>query len=220
MTYTRNEFGAQHGGSYAPPGQWGSPAPPSLFPNGLSNPAPQQNAPFNTFAALSALCGFLIPPAGAALGHLALAQIKRTGERGSYAAIVGLVTGYSLTVVLAVALALWASVDHSVDAVADTTTVTSTSVEESTRTVTSTAPAPERTRTKIDLNAATVGMCVEVQLRDESTATALDLYEVDCEPREGVFVVSAREGDVAGCNSMYVATPPNAAFAVCLNPFS
>ena len=65
-------YGAQTGG-YP-----GFGAPPPAAPFG----APPPRGDLNTLAVLSPIFGVIIPPAGVALGHLALPQISRRGERG------------------------------------------------------------------------------------------------------------------------------------------
>jgi hypothetical protein len=62
---------------------------------------------YNTFAVLSPIFAVVVPPAGVVLGHLALPQIRRTGERGRPAAIAGLVIGYLMCVLLIAALLWW-----------------------------------------------------------------------------------------------------------------
>lgn len=48
----------------------------------------------NSFAFASLSTGLLLPPAAIALGHLARTRIRRTGEQGARAALIGLVLGY------------------------------------------------------------------------------------------------------------------------------
>uniref|UniRef100_UPI0012E7AC88 sensor domain-containing protein n=1 Tax=Mycobacterium sp. Marseille-P9652 TaxID=2654950 RepID=UPI0012E7AC88 len=53
---------------------------------------------------------FVFAPVGAVLGHLGLAQIRRTGELGRDRAVVGLVLSYALIASTVVALGAWAVV--------------------------------------------------------------------------------------------------------------
>src|SRR5690242_10559415 len=92
-------FGTPYGGPTVPP----STAP---FSRGSPYGAPP-SADYNTFAVLSPIFAVVVPPAGVVLGHLALPQIRRTGERGRNAAIVGLVIGYLMCVLLIAALIWW-----------------------------------------------------------------------------------------------------------------
>lgn len=87
-------FGGPHPG---PPAYGG---PPQLAP-------PQEST--NTCATLSVVFAILFAPAGAVLGHVALAQIKRTGQRGRDRAIIGLVVSYVLIVITVVGLVIWST---------------------------------------------------------------------------------------------------------------
>lgn len=59
--------------------------------------------PTNTFAILSLIFAFFVSILGVIFGHLARAQIRRTGEAGDGMALAGLVIGYA-------AIAAWAFV--------------------------------------------------------------------------------------------------------------
>ena len=86
-----------------PPG--GPPAEP--FPE-LSGPPPSK--PVNAFATLSLVLAFVFAPVGAVLGHLGLAQIRRTGERGRERALLGVLLSYGFITLAVVALVGWATV--------------------------------------------------------------------------------------------------------------
>src|SRR4029079_689406 len=91
-------------------------APPSTGPfgQGASIGPPYgatQTTDYNNFAVLSPIFAVVVPPAGVVLGHLALPQIRRTGERGRPAAIAGLVIGYLMCVLLIAALIWWLTGD-------------------------------------------------------------------------------------------------------------
>jgi Domain of unknown function (DUF4190) len=178
---------------------------------------PPQSPPYNTFAVLSPIMAILVPPAGVVLGHLALPQIRRTGERGWVAAIVGLVLGYLLCAALLAAAIWFAASGHTRSTPA--ATPTKRALSPSTSVVTSMAPPSTTPRVKLDLTQATVGTCVEIQLRGNSSEDALDLYKVPCVHRDGVYTVVARVAMDSDCNSTYVAAPPDHTFAVCLNRF-
>lgn len=53
--------------------------------------------PTNTLAILALVLGIVIPVGGIICGHIALNQIKRTGESGHGLAFAGLIIGYVLT---------------------------------------------------------------------------------------------------------------------------
>src|SRR5690242_21853359 len=106
-----NPFEPQSAGPFGPPPTPAS-APPATGPFGQgastglahgATPSPD----YNTFAVLSPIFSVVVPPAGVVLGHLALPQIRRTGERGRAAAIAGLVFGYLMCVLLIAALIWW-----------------------------------------------------------------------------------------------------------------
>ncbi|MEB4210185.1 sensor domain-containing protein [Mycobacterium sp. 94-17] len=95
--------------------------PPDLEPLPLPPPAPPQSPPaptpyrppVNTMATLSLVFAFLCAPAGAILGHLGLAQIRRSGELGRDRALVGVTLSYIFILLAVVALAGWATLGGS-----------------------------------------------------------------------------------------------------------
>jgi hypothetical protein len=205
-------------------------APPSIppFGQGASMGPPYGDSPpadYNTFAVLSPIFAVVVPPAGVVLGHLALPQIRRTGERGRVAAIAGLVVGYLMCAVLIAALVWWLTSDSGANSTtASTSSTASTYKMPSTTlprpsTVTSVAPPTTIPRIKLDLATVPIGTCVEIQLRSDEGNEALDLFKVDCEHKEGVYTVTARVSTNTQCRSVYIAAPPDRSFALCLNPY-
>ncbi len=93
-----------------PQGGWANPFDPSA-PPGYPGPAPQPPPAehTNTLATLSVVFAFVLAPVGAVLGHLALRDIRRRGERGHNRAVVGLTLSYTVTVVAVVGLVVWAT---------------------------------------------------------------------------------------------------------------
>ena len=178
---------------------------------------PPQSPPYNTFAVLSPILAILVPPAGVVLGHLALPQIRRTGERGWVAAICGLVLGYLLCAAL-LAAAIWFAVSSTRSTQATPATAPPRGTP-STSVVTSMAPPSITPRIKLDLSQATVGTCVEIQIRGGGGDDDLDLFKVPCAHRDGVYTVVARVANDSDCNTTYVAAPPDHTFAVCLNRY-
>jgi hypothetical protein len=203
-------------------------APPTTGPfgQGTSIGPPYRAAPsaeYNTFAVLSPIFAVVVPPAGVVLGHLALPQIRRTGERGRRAAIAGLVIGYLMCVVLLAVLIWWLTGDSGSDTTAGSGSPTAATdqMPPKTRasTVTSVAPPSTVPRIKLDLATVPIGTCVEIQLRSDEGSDALDLFKVDCAHKEGVYTVTARVSANYECRSVYVAAPPDHSFALCLNPY-
>jgi len=95
-------------------------------------PTPPHRPPVNTLATLSLVFAFVFAPAGAILGHLGLAQIRRTGELGRDRAVAGLALSYGFITLTVVALVAWATLAAS----------TSRQTAEPTTTTTAAPPAP------------------------------------------------------------------------------
>lgn len=86
----------------APQPQYGQPPYGQPQPPYGQQPHPPLNAPggkggTNTLAIVSLVSSFFVGLAGVITGHIALSQIKRTGEEGRGLAIAGLVIGYLMT---------------------------------------------------------------------------------------------------------------------------
>jgi len=111
MTNDPNQYPPQYQGGYTPPPPGYTPAP------GYEQPAPQQPygyaappsgyqqgypqqyaAPMpvgtNGLAIASLICAFVFWPAAIILGHMALSQIKKTGQEGRGLALAGTIIGY------------------------------------------------------------------------------------------------------------------------------
>jgi eukaryotic-like serine/threonine-protein kinase len=95
--------------SYDPLGRVPYPDPPVGPPVYTPPPAPPHRPPTNAFATLSLVFAFVFAPAGAILGHLGLAQIRRTGELGRDRALAGLALSYAFITLTVVALVAWAT---------------------------------------------------------------------------------------------------------------
>ncbi|OBA80330.1 nuclease PIN [Mycobacterium sp. 1164966.3] len=100
--FGRNPFSSEPFG-YDPFGGRPYGGPPEDYPEPVEPPV-------NTFATLSVVFAFLFAPAGAILGHLGLAQIRRTGERGRDRAVVGMALSYVFITLAVIALVGWAAV--------------------------------------------------------------------------------------------------------------
>jgi hypothetical protein len=84
------------------------PAPGAPPPWGTPSISPQPRQDANTLATLSVVFAFVFAPVGAVLGHLGLAQVRRSGERGRERALVGLTLSYAFITLAVVALVVWA----------------------------------------------------------------------------------------------------------------
>ena len=219
-----NPFDPQSADPFGSPTPASAPPDTGAFGQGASTGlvyGAKPSADYNTFAVLSPIFAVVVPPAGVVLGHLALPQIRRTGERGRPAAIAGLVIGYLMCVLLIAALIWWLSGDAGSNNTTASSTASTNQAPSTIRgsTVTSMAPPSTVPRIKLDLATVPVGACVEIQLRSDEGSDALDLFKVDCEHKEGVYTVTARVPATYDCRSVYVAAPPDHSFALCLNPY-
>jgi len=85
-----------------------SPPPPSPQPPNPYQSAPYGTTPYgaplaprtNTLAIVALVLGLTVPIGGIIAGHLALGQIKRTGEGGHGLALAGTILGYVFTAFL------------------------------------------------------------------------------------------------------------------------
>jgi hypothetical protein len=87
-----------------PANPYASPAPASAY-----GTAPAESR-VNTLAIIALILAFLIPLGGIICGHIALAQIKRTGERGHGLALAGTILGYVFTALWIIGAIIWAAV--------------------------------------------------------------------------------------------------------------
>jgi len=83
--------------AYAPPAApayGAAPAAPAPYTStGYANPAGEDK--YNVLAIVSLVSAFFVSLAAVICGHIALSQIKKTGEKGRGLAIAGLVLGYA-----------------------------------------------------------------------------------------------------------------------------
>jgi hypothetical protein len=70
------------------------PTPPAYEPAPAYSAAPPVGAKTNTLAIVALILGIVIPIGGIITGHIALGQIKRTGEAGHGLALAGTIIGY------------------------------------------------------------------------------------------------------------------------------
>ena len=99
----------------APPVYQAPPAQPAYPAYGQPAPGGYYAPPTNTLAILALVLSFVVSIGGIICGHIALAQIKRTGEGGRGLAIAGLIIGYVFTGIVVLYLigviifAIWAA---------------------------------------------------------------------------------------------------------------
>ena len=112
MTYPEDPYG-HNPFSYDPLGRVPLDPPPVQPPIFTAPPLPPYHPPVNPFATLSLVFAFVFAPAGAILGHLGLAHIRRTGELGRNRAVVGLVQSYAFITLTILGLITWATLAGS-----------------------------------------------------------------------------------------------------------
>ena len=98
----------------APPPAYTPPAPPAYgaagdapapyTSTGYANPAGEDK--YNVLAIVSLVSAFFVSLAAVICGHIALSQIKKTGEKGRGLAIAGLVLGYAGIILGLIALVI------------------------------------------------------------------------------------------------------------------
>ena len=82
-----------YGAAPAAPAYGSAPAAPQAYsPQGYGQPAAGDK--WNVLAIISLVSAFFVSLAAVICGHIALSQIKKTGEKGRGLAIAGLVLGY------------------------------------------------------------------------------------------------------------------------------
>jgi hypothetical protein len=111
MSNDPNQYPPQYQGGYTPPPPGYTPAPgyeqPQQQPYGYAQPQQPQGYPqpyaapmatgTNGLAIASLICAFFIPIVAIILGHIALNQIKQTGQEGRGLALAGTILGYVFT---------------------------------------------------------------------------------------------------------------------------
>lgn len=94
---------------FAPPlGEPSAAYPPPTAPADLSAVPLPRRAPLNPLAVAALVCGLLgLAPAAIVLGHVGVAQVARSGERGRGFAVAGLVLGYVAIVLVVITFFVW-----------------------------------------------------------------------------------------------------------------
>lgn len=99
---------------YPPPGlEPPAPAPtpypsmPVQYPVAVMPGGYVPAAKTNSMAIAALVCSLVLAPLGIVFGHIALSQIKRTGEEGKGLAIAGLVIGYIFTAIAVIWLVVF-----------------------------------------------------------------------------------------------------------------
>ena len=213
-------YGGGYGGS---PDPFGS-EPFGSSPYGSQTPvrAPAPPGEASTLATLSIVFAFVFAPVGVVLGHVALAQIKRRGERGRDRALIGLTLSYLFILFGIIALVVWLIIGGGARSAKNATPGGTATIipPPSVSTTVVTAPPPQRpTVTVEDLR---VGQCVEVQqVQPDPTRPGsqdVKIYLVRCEVRDGVFQVNLVTSSEDQCTVRVLANRANTLFA-CISEF-
>jgi peptidyl-prolyl cis-trans isomerase B (cyclophilin B) len=103
-------------GEPEPPVPAAATPPPAPAANPYATPAPAAyGAPAptgqrtNPLAIVALILAFLIPIGGIICGHIALSQIKKTGEGGHGLALAGTILGYVFTAIWLIFAIIWAA---------------------------------------------------------------------------------------------------------------
>ena len=174
---------------------------------------PAQHA--NTFATLSLVFAFVFAPAGAVLGHLGLAQIRRTGQRGHDRALIGTVLSYVFIVVAVVATVVWAVVrepgpsatpvvaQDSTTASASASASSTTTTAATTTTTTTAPPAPVVTAAQLPGLLLTLDE-VRAQVKPfSSDYTATDLTRFNAKPGDSTVPAGCLPALYTGDSATY-----------------
>ncbi|MDH6196289.1 hypothetical protein M2272_002932 [Mycobacterium frederiksbergense] len=163
--------------------------------------APPPKPEVNTFATLSVVFAFVFAPAGAVLGHLALARIKRGHEPGRKRAVLGLTLSYAIMALTVIALVVWLILGPARNN-SGTTTVTTTTVP-TPRVISTVVTPPPRSRPTVSVENLRQGDCIEVQtnapVAGQPNTDHIYLYRAQCEVRDGVFQVRQLVGNEDAC---------------------
>jgi peptidyl-prolyl cis-trans isomerase B (cyclophilin B) len=199
------------------------------FPSNQSYPplTPPPDGEVNTLSTLSIVFAVIFAPAGAALGHVALHQIRQRGQRGRERALIGLTLSYVIIVVAIIALVIWLLSGNGspdtpavVSATPTTTTTTRPAPPPPPRTTVITAPPTERpTVTVEELH---VGDCVEVKQNEpipgKPTSDYIAIYRAACEVRDGILQVTQIVTNESDCTTYMLFNHEETLFA-CTSDF-
>lgn len=193
-----------------PPSHHAHPSVGGGHPGNFGYP-PQSPAPHgepNTLATLSIVFAVVFAPAGAALGHVALHQIRHREQRGRDRAVVGLALSYLIMLLAIVALVIWLLAADPPETPVAATPLTSTNT---TRPIPAPPPPPRTTvinpppveRPTVQVEELHIGDCVEFTQEEpfpgQPDKDVILIYRSACEVRDGVVQVSQIAGSQSGC---------------------
>ena len=86
-------------------------------PLGAAPVRPEQGPPappWNSLAIVAFVLAFMAPPGAIVCGHIAMGQIRRTGEQGHGLALAAAVIGWAFTAAVALFVVIWFAVVGSI----------------------------------------------------------------------------------------------------------
>lgn len=179
------------------------PGPPPGYPPGppaYGPPPGPQSGQTNGLATWSIVFAFLCAPVGAVLGHVALSQIKKTGQRGRERALIGLTVSYLMIFVSIIALVVFLVLQKNESPSTTTTTTTTTSKTTTSKTTTkrttprtTTTPPPPPVPQNVAVDDLRVGDCVRIEEHgadpDNPNAKAITITLTPCAPGPDIYHV-------------------------------
>jgi hypothetical protein len=216
---------------YGPPAAGYASAGPG-YPSGPGQPGGSFGAPaqpphgeVNTLSTLSIVFAVLFAPAGAALGHVALHQIKQRGQRGRERALIGLTLSYVIIVAAIIALVIWLLSGNGSDSTptaATTTTALTALPLPPPPPRTTVITAPPTVRPTVSVEELRVGDCVEVQQNErvpgDPDSSYINIYRSPCQVRDGVARVDVITQNKNDCQRLVLINQPETLFA-CVSDF-
>lgn len=227
------------GGGFGPPGGQGfppgPPGGPPGFPPGPPGFGPQypmgpQSGQTNTLATLSMPFGFVLPPVGVVMGHMALSQTKKTGQPGRQRALIGLTIGYVMIFVWIVVLVVWLVLGNNSDSSSDQTSTTTTSKTTTSKKKTTTSrtttrrpsptqPAPPIGSVSIeDLQPGDCVMVVEAGGPDSSGKTGVTMSRFPCVAGANIYRVVNLGSSSSVCTTGTYISNSNETLFACMEP--
>ncbi|WP_087081240.1 DUF4190 domain-containing protein [Mycobacterium dioxanotrophicus] len=241
--FGNDPFAGQGGGfpPAGPPGFPGAPGGPPGFPPqgpppgyppgppGYGPPPGPQSGQTNALATLSIVFGVVFAPIGAVLGHLALSQIKKTGEKGRERALIGLTVSYLMIFVAIIALVVFLVLNKNDSSSSTTTTTTTTSKTSTSKTTTKRsttrttvpAPPPPPQPQQVHVTDLRAGDCIQIEEHGASPnnpdAKAVTMVRSACLAIPGIYRVD-KVAPTNVCTDQFIADADQTIFA-CISPY-
>jgi hypothetical protein len=207
------------------------PPPPSAQGSGQYYPAAghpygyQQPTPTNGMAIAALVGALFISPLGIVLGHIALSQIKRTGEQGRGLAVAGTIIGYIGTAIwifcivwLIIIANAFTSALNDIDSDYDYYTTPSYTTPSYSTYTTTASPSYNSASTADVIDGASVGDCIQRTLgssNGDGTSSVI-VAAVSCSSSSATHRVVSRGTSTSSCAYDWVQTD-NPVVVLCLS---